>query len=239
MTPISFSPWAMFLEANIVVQSVMIILFIGCLLSWTICIAKSIELFIVHKNLLTEQAELQKSGKIEQGQISKKRCIAGAMIMAVLDEYNSSKGMTHDMTGLKERIAMTLERVEASEGRRLLKGTGLLATIGATAPFIGLFGTVWGIMNSFTGIVAAKATSLTVVAPGIAEALLATALGLVTAIPAVILYNIFSRHIMLCRAHIADLSSLIMRIVSRDVSQMTSQQEKGQVIQFGLRAAGE
>jgi len=100
MTPISFSPWAMFLEANVVVQSVMIILFIGCLLSWTICIAKSIELFIVHKNLLTEQAELQKSGKIEQGQVSKKRCIAGAMIMAVLDEYNSSKGMTHDMTGL-------------------------------------------------------------------------------------------------------------------------------------------
>lgn len=239
MTPISFSPWAMFLQANIVVQIVMIILMFGCLLSWTICIAKSIELFIVHKSLFTEQAKLQKSGKLEAEQITSKRCIVGTMVMAVLDEYQSSKGITHDLTGLKERIAMTLERVEASEGRRLLKGTGLLATIGATAPFIGLFGTVWGIMNSFTGIVAAKATSLTVVAPGIAEALLATALGLVTAIPAVILYNIFSRHILHCRAHIADLSTLIMRIVSRDVSQMTVQQGKGQVIPFGLRASGE
>ncbi|EUK19380.1 tonB-system energizer ExbB [Commensalibacter papalotli (ex Servin-Garciduenas et al. 2014)] len=239
MTPISFSPWSMFLEANIVVQIVMVILSFGCLLSWTICIAKSIELFIVHRNLYTEQVILQKSGKLEAEHIQNKKCVVGAMIMAVLDEYQSSKGITHDLTGLKERIAMTLERVEASEGRRLLKGTGLLATIGATAPFVGLFGTVWGIMNSFTGIVAAKATSLTVVAPGIAEALLATALGLVTAIPAVILYNIFSRNIMHCRAHIADLSTLIMRIVSRDVSQMTAQQGKGQVIQFGLRAAGE
>src|SRR3546814_1624005 len=88
----------------------------------------------------------------------------------------------------------------------MIKGTGLLATIGATAPFVGLFGTVWGIMNSFIGIAASKTTNLAVVAPGIAEALLATALGLVAAIPAVVIYNHFSRQIGAYRAQVADTS---------------------------------
>ncbi|MDI2091508.1 tonB-system energizer ExbB [Commensalibacter oyaizuii] len=239
MTNLSFSPWEMFVNANVVVQAVMIILLFGCLLSWTICIAKSIELFSIRKKLISEQNQLHQSGTINHEQITNSKGIASTMLMSVLDEYHYSKGFTHDSTGLKERIAMALERVEASEGRRLLRGTGLLATIGSTAPFIGLFGTVWGIMTSFTGIVAAKATSLTVVAPGIAEALLATALGLITAIPAVILYNVFSRHISSCKANIADLSTLVMRLVSRDISQMTSPQNKGQIIQFGVRSAGD
>ena len=94
-----------------------------------------------------------------------------------------------DREGVKERVASRLERLEAGAGRRMLKGTGVLATIGATAPFVGLFGTVWGIMNSFIGISKSQTTNLAVVAPGIAEALLATALGLVAAIPAVVIYN--------------------------------------------------
>ena len=93
------------------------------------------------------------------------------------------------------------------------RGTGLLATIGATAPFVGLFGTVWGIMNSFIGISKAHTTNLAVVAPGIAEALLATAIGLVAAIPAVVIYNVFARSIAGYRALLADASALVMRLV--------------------------
>ena len=96
-------------------------------------------------------------------------------------------------------------------------GTGILATIGATAPFVGLFGTVWGIMNSFIGISKSQTTNLAVVAPGIAEALLATALGLVAAIPAVVIYNLFARWIAGYRARLADAAAGVERLVSRDL----------------------
>jgi len=120
-------------------------------------------------------------------------------------------------SGVKERIASRLERIEAAAGRQMIRGTGILATIGATAPFVGLFGTVWGIMNSFIGISKQHTTNLAVVAPGIAEALLATALGLVAAIPAVVMYNLFSRWIAGYRALHADAAAEILRIVSRDL----------------------
>jgi biopolymer transport protein ExbB len=99
----------------------------------------------------------------------------------------------------------------------MIRGTGVLATVGATAPFVGLFGTVWGIMNSFIGISRQHTTNLAVVAPGIAEALLATALGLVAAIPAVVMYNLFSRWNAGYRALLADASAAIMRLISRDL----------------------
>ena len=119
--------------------------------------------------------------------------------------------------GIKERIASRLERIEASCGRRILRGTGVLATIGATAPFVGLFGTVWGIMNSFIGISKAHTTNLAIVAPGIAEALLATALGLAAAIPAVVIYNMFARSIAAYRALLGDAAAEVLRIVSREL----------------------
>jgi biopolymer transport protein ExbB len=119
--------------------------------------------------------------------------------------------------GVKERIASRLERIEAAAGRQMIRGTGVLATIGATAPFVGLFGTVWGIMNSFIGISKVQTTNLAVVAPGIAEALLATALGLVAAIPAVVMYNVFSRWIAGYRALHADAAADILRLISRDL----------------------
>src|SRR5579862_4594246 len=99
--------------------------------------------------------------------------------------------------------------------RKISRGTGVLATVGATAPFVGLFGTVWGIMNSFIGISNAHTTNLAVVAPGIAEALLATALGLFAAIPAVVIYNVFARTIGGYRALLADASSEVLRLLSR------------------------
>jgi hypothetical protein len=98
-----------------------------------------------------------------------------------------------------------------------LRGTGVLATIGATAPFVGLFDTVWGIMNSFIGISKSHTTNLAVVAPGIAEALLATALGLAAAIPAVVIYNVFARSIAGYRAALGDAAAAVLRLVSRDL----------------------
>ena len=119
--------------------------------------------------------------------------------------------------GIKERVASRLARLEAAAARDMNKGTGLLATIGSTAPFVGLFGTVWGIMNSFIGISKAQTTNLAVVAPGIAEALLATAIGLFAAIPAVIIYNQFARSIGGYRGLLGDASAEVLRLVSRDL----------------------
>ena len=110
-----------------------------------------------------------------------------------------------------------LERIEQGASRKMARGTGVLATIGSTAPFVGLFGTVWGIMDSFIGISKAHTTNLAVVAPGIAEALLATALGLVAAIPAVIIYNVLARSTAQYRALLGDASAQVMKLVSRDL----------------------
>jgi biopolymer transport protein ExbB len=123
--------------------------------------------------------------------------------------------------GIKERIAQRLQRIEAGLGRRLSRGTGVLATIGSCAPFVGLFGTVWGIMNSFVGISRMQTTNLAVVAPGIAEALLATAAGLVAAIPAVVIYNMFARAVLGQRALLADLSTAVLGLSSRDLDRCT------------------
>ena len=109
----------------------------------------------------------------------------------------------------------------------MIRGTGILATVGATAPFVGLFGTVWGIMNSFIGISKQHTTNLAVVAPGIAEALLATALGLVAAIPAVVMYNMFARWISGYRALHADASAEILRLISRDLDRGVFEQRAG------------
>ncbi len=130
------------------------------------------------------------------------------LVRAAMIELNLSADAS-DKEGIKERVASRLERIEAATGRRMTRGTGMLASIGATAPFVGLFGTVWGIMNSFIGISKSHATNLAIVAPGIAEALLATALGLV--------YNVFSRSIAGYRALFADAAAEVLRLVSRDL----------------------
>ncbi len=137
------------------------------------------------------------------------------LMQAAASEIRFSANLRAD--GLKERIAWQLERIEMAAGRKISRGTGVLATIGATAPFVGLFGTVWGIMDSFIGISKAHTTNLAVVAPGIAEALLATALGLVAAIPAVMIYNVLARSTTHYRALIGDASAQVMKLVSRDL----------------------
>ena len=215
--PRDLSPWGMFMAADIVVKAVMVGLVFASVLTWTIWFAKAIELMIARRRLGTAIAVLgqarawsEVSGQ-QDGNDS-----AAALIGAADTELRLSvDGMSPE--GVKERIASRLERLEAAAGRQMIRGTGILATIGATAPFVGLFGTVWGIMNSFIGISKAHTTNLAVVAPGIAEALLATALGLVAAIPAVVMYNMFSRWIAGYRARLADASAEILRLVGRDL----------------------
>ena len=237
MNGIPFSPWEMFLNAGPVVRSVMILLFIGCVLTWTVALAKTIEFTLARRRLEKAKDALESSSSLDQTDEALCDGVALTMIAAAQDERHASQDIAWDSEGIKERIVLSLERLEAAESRRLMRGTGLLATIGAIAPFVGLFGTVWGIMTSFTGIAATKATSLAVVAPGIAEALLATAIGLVTAIPAVVIYNALSRQTVACRAEVADIAAQVMRLVSRDLGRMQRAIDSGRVVQLGVRTA--
>ena len=238
--PVSFSPWDMFLNAGPVVRSVIMLLTLASLLTWITFLAKSAELFNVRRKLHHAEKTLEGAHTLDMGEdYVRNTGLPYTLVMAARTERERSQDIPCDSEGLKERIVLHLERLEAAEGRRLMRGTGLLATIGATSPFIGLFGTVWGIMTSFTGIAASKATSLAVVAPGIAEALLATALGLVAAIPAVIIYNYLARQTASCRAQVADITALVMRLVSRDQGRAQALCNNDKVLSFGTRIAGE
>ena len=216
--PRDLSPWGMFMAADIVVKAVMVGLVFASVLTWTIWFAKAIELLLARRNMSAaiEALNAARSWDEVSAGLKKRRDGAAALISAADAELKLSAGAISP-DGLKERIASRLERLEAAAGRQMIRGTGMLATVGATAPFVGLFGTVWGIMNSFIGISKSHTTNLAVVAPGIAEALLATALGLVAAIPAVVMYNMFSRWIAGYRALHADAAAEILRIVSRDL----------------------
>src|SRR5438270_3108280 len=216
LLPRNLSPWGMFLNADIVVKAVMIGLAVASLMTWTAWLSKTIELrrataaarrrlsLLESDTTLADVAHDCRDGRDAVAQI----------IQSALREAVLSDGVVDD--GFKERIALRLERVEAAMSRRIARGTGVLATIGATAPFVGLFGTVWGIMNSFIGISEAHTTNLAVVAPGIAEALLATALGLIAAIPAVVIYNYLTRSIAAHRALLGDASGMLLPLISRE-----------------------
>jgi len=219
--PHDLSPWGMFLNADIVVKVVMVGLVFASLVTWTVWLAKNLELWRATRNGRKALAALNEARSLAEANVrlgASSEAVARLLRTAV----NEVQASPHpDTESLKERISWLLERVEASAGRRIGRGMGLLATIGATAPFVGLFGTVWGIMNSFIGISNAHTTNLAVVAPGIAEALLATALGLFAAIPAVVIYNMFSRQIGGYRAMLADGSALVMRLLSRDCERVS------------------
>src|SRR5262245_43666640 len=192
--PRDLSPWSMFMSADLVVQSVMIGLVFASLVTWTVWLAKNIELWLASRRLRRALATLAGARTLADAHaaLGNRRGVAPALVQAARLELRMSADLL-DKAGIKERISTRLARLDTAAGRHMNRGTGVLATIGATAPFVGLFGTVWGIMNSFIGISKAQTTNLAVVAPGIAEALLATAIGLFAAIPAVIIYNHFSR----------------------------------------------
>jgi biopolymer transport protein ExbB len=231
--PSDLSPWSMFMNADIVVKIVMIGLAFASVATWTIWLAKGLELVwakrraraathkLRHAKSLADGARGVQSGWTRNGPVA-------ILVDEAINETRLSEGLSAD--GVKERLAIELSRIEARAGRGMTCGTHLLATIGATAPFVGLFGTVWGIMNAFIGISKSHTTNLAVVAPGIAEALLATAIGLVAAVPAVIVYNLFARSIAGYRAVLSDASGAILRHVSRDLERQQSQAEDSNVL---------
>ncbi|KMT55722.1 tonB-system energizer ExbB [Pseudomonas fildesensis] len=218
------SPWGMYQNADIIVKIVMIGLAIASIITWTIWIAKGFELLGAKRRLRTEIVHLKKATTLKEASESatKKGTLANTLVHDALEEMRLSAN-TREKEGIKERVAFRLERLVAACGRNMSNGTGVLATIGSTAPFVGLFGTVWGIMNSFIGIAKTQTTNLAVVAPGIAEALLATALGLVAAIPAVVIYNVFARSIAGYKAQVSDASAEVLLLVSRDLDHLPNE----------------
>jgi len=219
--PHDLSPWGMFMAADWVVKGVMIGLALASLATWTVWLAKSVEITGARsraRRALKEVSHAENlAGAVQV--LARTRGPGAHLVRAAQEEVAISAPAVAYVggEGLKERVSSRLSRIESGAGRRLAKGTGILATIGSVAPFVGLFGTVWGIMNSFIGISEAQTTNLAVVAPGIAEALLATAIGLVAAIPAVIIYNIFARSVTGYRHLLADVSAGVERLVSRDI----------------------
>ena len=218
------SPWGMYQNADIIVKIVMIGLAIASIITWTIWIAKGFELLGAKRRLRGEIAALKKATTLKEASVTaaKAGTLANLLVHDALEEMRLSAN-SREKEGIKERVSFRLERLVAACGRNMSSGTGVLATIGSTAPFVGLFGTVWGIMNSFIGIAKTQTTNLAVVAPGIAEALLATALGLVAAIPAVVIYNVFARSIAGYKAQVSDASAEVLLLVSRDLDHLPSE----------------
>ena len=212
------SPWSMFLAADIIVKAVMIGLAFASLVTWTVFIAKMIELSVVQAKLRAALRKIASARSLAEAQfaLGAKDSVLSALLAAAMNEARLSAGISSD-DGIKERAASSFGEIVRAEGRRIRIGMGLLATIGATSPFVGLFGTVWGIMNSFIGISKSQTTNLAVVAPGIAEALLATAIGLVAAIPAVIIYNHFARVTKAYLELVSRSSGAAARLLSRDL----------------------
>jgi biopolymer transport protein ExbB len=221
--PRDLSPWGMFQSADPLVKAVLIGLAFASVVTWTVWLAKTIELLMARGRINADLRTLSSAQRLADGieRTPATRSPARGFLEAAVTEIQLSQDSA-EREGIKERVASRLERLEAACGRRIMRGTSVLATIGATAPFVGLFGTVWGIMNSFIGIAKEHTTNLAVVAPGIAEALLATAFGLAAAIPAVVIYNMFARSIAGYRALLGDASAAVLRLVSRDLDRQVS-----------------
>jgi biopolymer transport protein ExbB len=221
--PHEMSPWSMFLAADMIVKGVMVGLAFASLVTWTVFIAKSAELARARQLLSSALAQISEAKTLAEAQLSLTgtKNVLALMLASAIHEARLSTGVSNE-AGIKERAASRFLEITRTDARTIRRGTGLLATIGSTAPFVGLFGTVWGIMNSFIGISKAQTTNLAVVAPGIAEALLATAIGLVAAIPAVIIYNHFSRATKSYLDLVSQASGAAGRLLSRDLDRRYS-----------------
>jgi len=221
LLPQNLSPWGMFMSADIVVKAVMIGLAFASLVTWTVWLAKTVELARETRKAKKRVKMLENGPTLAEAaqHCADKKDAVAQIIRSAQQEAKLSGDDYSD--GFRERVELRIERVQHAMARRIARGTGVLATIGSTAPFVGLFGTVWGIMNSFIGISESKTTSLAVVAPGIAEALLATALGLVAAIPAVVIYNHLARATSGYRSLLGDAAAQVMLMISRDQSKRT------------------
>ena len=221
---LNFSVWNLFLKADLIVKLVMLVLIVASVWCWAIIIEKSLRL----KRLNSEAAEFEGSfwsgGSLDTlydkiGTLPKDPM--AAIFVSAMKEWRRSidSGVTSAEHGssLTDRIDRVMDVTLNREIERVERQITILASTGSTAPFIGLFGTVWGIMNSFQSIAISKNTSLAVVAPGIAEALFATALGLLAAVPAVIAYNKISKDVDRYAARLEDFSNEFSAIISRQL----------------------
>ncbi len=216
-----FSPLGMYLAADGVVKTVIVALLVASLVTWTICFFKLREFSGQRKQVAAAFKSLLQARDL--GSVGTVACQAvGDMIVNAEAEIADSKLVAGSAVaeGVKDRVAIRLERIEAAMGRRIGRFVGLLAIIGSTATFVGLFGTVWGVMNSFIGVAEAHTTNLAVVAPGIAEALLATATGLVAAVPAVVIYNLFTRTMASYRGELGDAGAMVLCLASREIDRL-------------------
>tara|TARA_B100001013_G_scaffold305243_1_gene207945 strand:+ start:237 stop:959 length:723 start_codon:yes stop_codon:yes gene_type:complete len=221
---LNFSVWMLFLKADLIVKLVMLVLIVASVWCWAIIIEKSLRL----KRLNSDAAEFEGSfwsgGSLDTlydkiGTLPKDPM--AAIFVSAMKEWRRSNdsGVTSADHGssLTDRIDRVMDVTLNREIERVERQITILASTGSTAPFIGLFGTVWGIMNSFQSIAISKNTSLAVVAPGIAEALFATALGLLAAVPAVIAYNKISKDVDRYAARLEDFSNEFSAIISRQL----------------------
>ncbi|QLK62577.1 tol-pal system-associated acyl-CoA thioesterase [Enterobacteriaceae bacterium Kacie_13] len=224
--PTDLSVLGMYHHADVVVKTVMIGLLLASVVTWALLFSKGSEVFTAKRRMRREFDALSSVRTLdeaaEQAESFATSSISAQMIRDAQNELELSAGST-DNNGIKERTGFRLERRVGAAGRHMGRGNGILATIGAISPFVGLFGTVWGIMNSFIGIAQTQTTNLAVVAPGIAEALLATAVGLVAAIPAVVIYNIFARTITSYRHQVGDVAAQIILLQGRDLDLAASE----------------
>ncbi len=214
------SIWGMYQNADVVVKTVMIGLVIASVITWALFFSKGTELLAAGRRLRKERLALADVKSLDQAAEIAEGFNKLSISRLLLGEARAERQLSSESTDLnstKERAAFRMERSVAAISRHMGRGNGYLATIGAISPFVGLFGTVWGIMNSFIGIAHSQTTNLAVVAPGIAEALLATALGLVAAIPAVVIYNIFARMITAYRGQVGDMAAQSLLLLGRDL----------------------
>ncbi|MCJ2138115.1 MotA/TolQ/ExbB proton channel family protein [Methylobacterium sp. J-026] len=206
-----FSFLGLFLQADPIVKGVMILLVVASIACWTVVFEKIIRL-VAARRQAREFATLVQSGGNLDGELDG---IAGHVVRAAIDAWRDQDA-SETRAERRERIERAMKGALTLEMKRLRTGLSLLATSGSTAPFVGLFGTVWGIMNSFSSIARSQDTSLAVVAPGIAEALFATAIGLVVAIPAVMAYNKLSGDVGAVQSMFSSYISMLGNRLARD-----------------------
>lgn len=217
------SPFGLFLQADIVVQCIMIGLLLASVWCWTIVFEKAWRLKQLRAKADRFEDDFWNEASLDglYDRVSNNPSDPMSAIFAAgMKEWRASTaGVRGVGAGLKERVERVMNITMGREMQEVESDMTFLATLGSAAPFIGLFGTVWGIMNSFTAIAGTKDTSLAVVAPGIAEALFATAIGLVAAIPAVVAYNKFANDIGRYSQRLQDFADQFTTILSRRIDE--------------------
>jgi len=218
----TFTPLGLFMRADWVVKSVMILLILASFWSWVVIVDKWISLGSMTRRTKRFEKNFWSGRSLDElfAQYSERADQPMASVfVAALREWKRSYEKSANLSGINSRVELAMNVSIQRESDKLERGLNYLATVGATAPFLGLFGTVWGIMNSFQAIAVRQDTTLAVVAPGIAEALFATALGLLAAIPAVVAYNRFQGEVTRYSARLESFADELSAFLSRQVDE--------------------